>query len=379
LLFAGSASIFNGAFVNAASNHTQSNLASGGEVLMHDLHYPCGNNGKVKPTMASTLLLRLVLGGAAIACTLLLVGGVDAKKTGAAAEMNAFLAGGKDVGVPKFWLPKKVGDVREVTFTNNMYDKFDNNIGGTKSAPSNTTLQVFQGKIKTLAVDDDGRETLAEISVDSCKDTFNGNTVTLLAAGTVMLAKAKANKIEVSYKDGDLYNDTIGEPFLRMAVNMPVREQLPDDIMRVFGTKNAKKVGDTWSGDKELLVSWINKTRTDKLPPEAITGSAKVVALVKDGGVSYVDLEVTIATTFKDFNETVYNKKPAKLKVNGEIKTTYTFRFPADFSTGPVKSGWKNNVSQRHEGTIEGENATVQSDIRDSWTETAKYSSAGKK
>jgi putative sterol carrier protein len=254
-----------------------------------------------------------------------------------------------------------------------MYDKIEDNVGGKQTGGTNTTLQVFQGKIKTLEVDDAGRETKVEVTVGTFKDTFNGNQVTLLNAGTVMTVEAKATKIDVRFKNGDEYTDNIGAQLMRMAVNMPAKEQLPDDIMRVFGTAKARKVGETWNGDKELLVSWINRNRTDKLPADAVAGSAKLVGLVKEGGVSYVDLEVTITQTFKNFTETVFNKKPANLKVNGEIKIVYTYRFPADFSSGPVKSSWKNNTNQRHEGTLEGQNAVMLTEIRDSWTEVSKY------
>jgi hypothetical protein len=149
--------------------------------------------------------------------------------------------------------------------------------------------------------------------------------------------------------------------------------------MRVFGTNQARKAGDTWAADKDLLVSWVNKSRKDKLPPEAIAGTAKFVGMGKEGGVNYVDLEVTVTQTFKNFTETVFNKKPANLKVNGEIKIVYTFRFPADFTTGPYKSSWKNNTNQRHEGTLEGKNALMLTEIRDSWTENAKYTPGGAK
>jgi hypothetical protein len=282
----------------------------------------------------------------------------------------------KDGIAVKFWVPKKVGDVREITFTNDMFDKTNDNVAGNQNGQTNTRAQVFKGKIKTLQVDNEGKETLAEVTVDQCTDTFNGKTVALLGAGTVMVLEATPGWINVSFKNGGPYNDNIGAAFLRKAVNMPLPKQAADDVVRIFSTTERKKVGDTWTGDKEVLLELVNKTRTDKLPASAVSGKARVAGLVKEAGVTYVDLEAEIVSTFKDFTETIFNKQPANLKVNGEIKTVFTYRFPIDFSTGPVKSGWKNVLTTRHEGTLNNQNATMVTEIRDSWSETAKYTSA---
>src|SRR5262249_2426839 len=142
--------------------------------------------------------------------------------------------------------------------------------------------------------DPDGRETLAEVTVDQLKDTYNGSQANLLSGGTVMVVEAKPGLIEVRYKNGGADNDAIGAALLRKAVNMPLPGAQPDDVVRIFGTNDLKKVGDTWTGDKDMLVSLINKNRNDKLPASAVAGKARVVGLVKEGNVTYVDLEVTI-------------------------------------------------------------------------------------
>jgi hypothetical protein len=192
-----------------------------------------------------------------------------------------------------------------------------------------------------------------------------------------MVLETKGVFVEVRFKDGKPFNDAVASGLLRRAANLSLPNQDPDEMGQVFGTPERKKVGQTWPANKQVLLNLVNKNRTDKLPLDAVAGTAKVVAVVKEGGVRYVDFELTITTTFKDFNETVFNGKPARLKINGENKSIYTYRFPADFSTGPVKSSWKNQIATRHEGTLDGQNSTLITEVRDGWSETARYSSEG--
>jgi hypothetical protein len=367
---------------------------------VHRLPYDSGAGAGGSP-----LLLVVVLGGAGLVFLLLVGGGVGAyflffKQTGSTPSQvtgpapvkgegtpNAGGAGkggwgskgSQDTVVPKFWVPKKVGDVRDLDFTLDMFDKFNDQVGLNNNLSSGTTAQVFKGKIKTLSVGADGREASAEVTIDVLTDTFNGQKSVVLQPGTVLIVEcAGDNFVDVRYKDGGPYNDGVGGSLIRKAVNLSPPNLDPDEMGKIFPAGDKKRARDTWSGSKETHAGLVNKNRTDKLPPEAVSNSARVVAIFKEGGVTYIDLEVTLVVTFKDFRETVYKGQPADLKVNGENKQVFTYRFPADYSTGPVKSSWKNTVNLRQEGTINGQNAVAVTEIRDSWNEAAKYSGAGK-
>jgi hypothetical protein len=218
------------------------------------------------------------------------------------------------------------------------------------------------------------------VTIDTLRDTYNGKQVDLLPAGTVLVVESRPpNTVEVRHKSGGLYNDGIGATLVRKAVNQFPGNQDPDEIGKIFATSERKKAGDTWPANKDLLWLWANKNRVDKLTPDMVSGTAKVVGIVKEGGVTYVDLELTVTKTFTNFNETMFNGQPCNLKVNGESKEVFTFRFPADYSTGPVKSSWKLTHNLRHEGTLNGQNSTLVTEIRDGWGETAKYSGEGGK
>jgi hypothetical protein len=276
----------------------------------------------------------------------------------------------------KFWVPKKVGDVRDIDYSLDMFDKFDDQVGaGAKTSNSRTSAYVFKGKIKTLGVAADGRETRAEVTVDVLRGSFNGQEKMLLAPGTVMVVEDKGTFIDVRYQNGAVHGDAIGATLLRKAVNMTTANNEPDEIGKILATSEPKTAGATWTANKEALLTLINKNRADKVPVEAVSGTAKVVGIVKEGAVSYVDLEVTVTVTLKDFTETVIRGKPANVKVNSEDKWVYTYRFPADYSTGPVKSSVKSHRTARHEGIYNGQNAVFLTEVRDGWSETAKYSS----
>jgi hypothetical protein len=336
------------------------------------------------------LLLLLLLGGGAIAGMLLLVAGVGAyfiffnkrSPTPAVAgqtttDKDTGPGGPKTTYAVKLTVPRKVGEVREHNF-NGVQDNWTDLPNGLVGV----TRDEFRGTVKTLAVDDKGREIKAEVTVKTFKRDKNGFENVLLQPGQFAVLRLNHPAVFVEDKDG---RPLIGEGFtqLNLAVNIEVthNDSCSDD--QLFGTKERKAVGDTWPINRELYYRLFTHRLSKEMLPvigqDAISGTCKLTGTAKVDGLTYLDVDVEIKVALNISRMDDGDLPPLNLYGTGAHKVTFSFRVAADGSTGPLKRAQKIDIDREVSGTNDaGQQVRYKERVKTSYTDEYRYLSGGK-
>jgi hypothetical protein len=226
-----------------------------------------------------------------------------------------------------FAVPSQVGDVRDVKVTlegkGELVTTPPN--GNAVVTKGGTGLIVFQGRVKTVAVDPAGYIAGVEITVVSL--TERGNAVE--QPGTVLQGEVVKGPWQFRYKTAHAGKQP-PPGLVRLLTEASVDLGTVEDA--AFGTRELKAVGDTWPINKAAAAQNLLSIGLPT-PPEAITGEGKLAAAVNQAGTLYLDIEASMTMPISGA------PKGAEGKVSreGTIRISVQARVPADHATGPVK------------------------------------------
>ncbi len=257
--------------------------------------------------------------------------GTHAKATNTQTNLNGGPGPGPQGKPPlytvAFAVPSLIGDVRDVKVT--MEAK-----GTSVMTPQNgpavknaggTGPIVFQGRVKTVAVDPVGRATAQEFTVVSL--TQRGQAVE--SPGAVYIAELGKGPPSFRRKGG-----RPGEglpPWLpRILMEAGADGGMAEDL--TFGTPDPKAVGDSWLVNKEMAAQSLQRIGMPTAP-EGISGGGKLVNAVNQGGTLFLDVEsaVTLKVTGS------FKGPQGDVGREGTLRLSVQIRVPADYATGPVK------------------------------------------
>jgi len=115
---------------------------------------------------------------------------------------------------------------------------------------------------------------------------------------------------------------------------------------QLFGTDQKQTIGATWPVNKQAFVQW-SKSYTPAIAPEAVSGAGKLVAAPKEGEVYFLDFEGAATV---DLGTVLAKDNPAG-KPTGKAQFTWTARYPADYSTGPLRQALKVEINIHENST----------------------------
>ena len=186
--------------------------------------------------------------------------------------------------------PWKVGDKYHVSATGRQSEKMTVTVGGKVVQSKGREFSVeFESDVTIQAVDQKGRATKESHAIAKCIGASGGTREALLAAGTVVVASVKG--------DDEVY-EVDGRPVGGMAKKaldllISLEKGGPDDD-EMFGTRERKRVGQSWGINAKLAAQDLGQSKL-QVKPEDITGTVTVVKALSVGGVDCIQLRADLA------------------------------------------------------------------------------------
>jgi len=178
--------------------------------------------------------------------------------------------------------------------------------------------------VTVIAVDSFGRPTKESHTIETFSYTKDGNKKDLLSAGAKVVAFRQDSKMafEVDGKEASSTVSKALERVIDISAGGP-----PDD--EIFGTKERKKVGDSWSINEEAAKKSLEKqVEEGKLKVEKISGKTTLQKVTRVGDSDVVHLAATMNATVKpEIGVPVSN-------LSATMTGTMTGAIPADQAKG---------------------------------------------
>jgi hypothetical protein len=198
--------------------------------------------------------------------------------------VSLFAAG--DDYVIRFTRPAKVGDRSRVEMTGTTRERERITIGGQVQKEEKDLAVHMIAVESVLAVDSSSTPSRVEYLVQTCQRTSAGKTEELLAAGHKVVAETNAEGDTVFTVDGDPALEDIAKALgLVISIHRP-SSPTDDDI---FGTKERKRVGDTWNIDSAAAAADLSKTGL-MVSAEALKGTVSLTGVRSVDAVKALDV-----------------------------------------------------------------------------------------
>jgi hypothetical protein len=338
---------------------------------------------KKKAEKGSPVLLIALVGGGALLLLLLIGGGVGAyflffksSSTGTVNKDGSTTVKSEAVAI-KFHVPNYTGSVREVTSVMETTNDNETVVQGQPKINNKGSGKIeFTAKMKVLGVDKNGHEAKVENTINkiSIINSMPGTKPGELKPGTVIIRQlTTAGFHELVNKDGKplpFEQQIIAQEVLKGSFAMP-QDLTADDLV---GTTAKQTAGNTWSVNADAWMKVFNGGANNKggIKKDDISGTVKFVKAVEVSGKRYLDFEATVNIKI-DVND------PFMGKVKGSVNFFWECRYPADFSTGPVKQTTRVEFDQTMENKIGVKEGTAVNHIKGTLTETmeTRYITAG--
>lgn len=222
--------------------------------------------------------------------------------------------------------PAKVGDECHLSAISKETTKDLTTVDG-KAQPDMVREQsiTLDGMVKVLEVDKNGKPSKVIVTVEKCLIRL-GADETPLAKGTVITGAVKDEKCfyEVDGKPAEELNKVIG-----LAIPLVKGKANADDL---FGTKDRKKVGDSWAINTAMAVKEVEYAGI-KASQDDFKGTVTVEKAVKVGDTECLQLKCEMSAT--NFNMTL----PPNMKMEkSSMSITVGGLYPVDTSKGPLES-----------------------------------------
>lgn len=222
--------------------------------------------------------------------------------------------------------PDKVGEKSEVIISGEMSEQMTMTSQGKILQEKKSSLSAtFQGTTTVLKVDDLQRATELKLLVSKCHKKMDGNAAEeeVLAKGTQIVVRRRDSDMEFLI-DGKVVSKDIAK-VLGLFFSLP-RSQVTDDD--IFGTKERKKVGDSWAVNSKLAAK-DGASAGIKVDAENITGSTKIEEVVVVSGKKCLRLSGKMELS------NVAPPLPAGMAVEkSNMSVSFSGVFPVDTSIG---------------------------------------------
>lgn len=211
--------------------------------------------------------------------------------------------------------PRKAGDRYRMTVTATQKEEKMLKTGGVVTSKTSSVVRVDAvADVTVTAVDEKGEETGKLYKICSLLKTTDGEDTSPLKEGDEITAIIKEGKTFYTMNDEPLSSQSIKT----MKMVDPFRATTSDDD-EVFGTRERRKVGDTWSPDVEKMAAELG------IPKECFAASVMLAGQSTEAGHKCLDVRVDVETTDLPI------PPPAGMKVTSATSTiTMKVKLPLD-------------------------------------------------
>lgn len=185
----------------------------------------------------------------------------------------------------------KIGDKYGVVASGSQEQHMSMTVNGQVMPSRDQVMQVaMTAKVEVLAVSAGGREAKASFTVDTLTKTLGDKAIDVLPAGTVVVAERVGTKTEFQVAGAPAKPDVAG--VLKVVISMESDQGANDDA--IFGTKERKKVGDSWPMDARAGAEDLAAKDGIKIDPANLTGTAALAEVLPAG------MRITAKIAMKD-------------------------------------------------------------------------------
>jgi hypothetical protein len=185
----------------------------------------------------------------------------------------------------------KVGERYGLVATGIQEQHITMTINGQKTPPRDQVMNVaLTAKAEVLAVSAGGREMKSSFTVDKLTNTEGAKVTDVLPAGTVIVAEQAGGKTKFQVA-GAPATPELAE-VLDQVIRMESDQSTNDDLF--FGTKERKKVGDSWPVDAKTGAADLGEKCGLKIDPANISGTTTLVEVLPTG------MRVVVKMAMKD-------------------------------------------------------------------------------
>lgn len=244
----------------------------------------------------------------------------------------------------RMFRPAKVGDTFAMTAVgfNHIYSTILHH-GLFIDEDTSSIAGELAGTVTVMEVDEYGRETKMRLIVSQCEMSINEkkNEEHVLAKGSQVIAQVRGQKT-VFVIDGKAAPSDI-EKLLKLFIKLPLM-QFTDDV--AFGTKERKKIGDSWAIDNILTAKKFTNAGI-KLKAENIKGSTKLVDVLIVDSIECLHLNTTMEVT----RAIPHWARPYRFK-ESKLSVTFSGEFPVDTTIGCLSEAQSETFVFEGEGMI---------------------------
>jgi hypothetical protein len=220
----------------------------------------------------------------------------------------------------RLFRPSKVGETYRVVANSRHSERVAIFVG---EVPVNGNVDDFSVELIATAtvsqVSDSGNVTKSTVKIEKLMVSSGSETKALLLPGTVVIVSADRERKRFTINDVDVDRPT--EKALRAVLSGAVSTGPTDD--EVFGTKEKKKIGDTWQVNRELMAKSLYEKAKMTVSPSDIVGGVTLEGVVKGRPRDYLVISGSI--NIDKFAAPL----PAEFKQQtGQIRLNLSGRFP---------------------------------------------------
>jgi hypothetical protein len=214
--------------------------------------------------------------------------------------------------------PAKVGERYGVQSKGSQEQHLTVTIAGKAAPPQDQVMSAaLTAKAEVLAVSPKGREIKTRFTVVKMTKMTGGRTDDVLPAGAVIVGERADAKTEFTV-DGKPAASDVAQ-LLGLVISLENDHGADDDT--IFGTKERKKVGDTWHVNAAAAAADLAKSEGMTVDAANISGTVALAEQVKD------NLKITGALDMKQ----VAFPLPAGMHVtSSDLKASFSGLFPVD-------------------------------------------------
>ena len=238
--------------------------------------------------------------------------------------------------------PEKVGDKMNISATGESSNTQTVTAGGQVVKNLKNEYSVaLEGVVTVLKVDTLKRsvESNLEVSKLTKTDKATGKTVELLSKGTVVHARANGKKDEFLVDGKPLPPET--QAALNMFIKFPKNDATDNDV---FGTKEKKKVGDSWPINKKRIAQDLTKEKIN-VKPEDVSGKTTLEKVVEVDGEKCL-----VLSAWMKIENVKFAAFPGMKVKKGDMKADFSGNFPVDPAKQPKTEDSKKIFSIEMEG-----------------------------
>ena len=252
----------------------------------------------------------------------------------------------------KLHRPETVGSRYQYSVTGSAKKDTTMSVAG-QAVPTPSEVMAFEvsGIKEVTKVDKQGRPTGITFTIAKCVQVEGDKKTEVAPKGTVVLATYENDHKNITAKDASVTLSDEALQILHLVIDVSTAKEGEGDDDDSFGTKDKKKVGDTWPVHADAVVkqmgSQIGQGAT--LHKDDVTGQTKLAAVKTVQGVDCLEVQC---------NMTISNFKPPVPPLLGDIKVTsgkiavaLTGLFPVDLVSQPVNSTQSETMTFEMTGT----------------------------